>query len=67
MITGYSTSIRSIHDAVAQLNKGAQRIQKDEVIDGLISMTKAVRQAQANITALRISDRLTKSLLDIYG
>ena len=67
MQISYSSSIRGIHDAIALLNKGAVKVNREQYVEGLIDMTRAVRQAQANITALRISDRMTKSLLDIYG
>lgn len=63
----YSTALRGIQDAVRHLKKGADRIHRGEITEGMLEMTRAVRQAQANMTTLRISERLSKSWLDIYG
>ncbi len=60
-------SISGIHNAMALLRLGADKINRDKIPEGIIDMERAVRQAQVNIVALRISDRMTRSLLDIYG
>lgn len=67
MQINYSESIKGLHNAINLLNRGAQRINREEVVEGLVDMTVAVRQAQANIAAIRTSDKMVEALLDIYG
>lgn len=60
-------SINAVRAAVELMNLGAKQVARDEVLEGYMNMNKAVRQAQANITAIRTEDKMVGALLDIYG
>ena len=63
----YINSVNAIHNALALLNKGADKVNRDKIPEGYLDMQRAVRQAQVNINVIRVSDKMAKSLLDIYG
>jgi hypothetical protein len=63
----FVNSVIGLHNAMALLGRGAKRINRDEVIEGFVDMQNAVRQAQANITAIRTEDKMSKTLIDLYA
>ncbi len=63
MFTG---SIQGLRLAIDLLDSGAEKINRDEIVEGYVDMNEAVRAAQANMIAIRAEDRLLGSLLDLY-
>jgi hypothetical protein len=63
----FTTSITGLGNALALLEKGAVRVNKDEWVEGYIDMRLGVHQAQANISAIRTEDKMLGTLLDIFG
>lgn len=60
-------SVNTIRNAMALMDKGAKRINRDEYVEGFLEMNEAVRMARAGVAAIRTEDKMYGALLDIYG
>lgn len=63
----FAASITGLYNATALLERGVERVNRDEIVEGYVDMMEAERLAKANIAAIRTADRLLGSLLDIYA
>ena len=63
----YIQPLNAIQQALALHGRGVYRINRDELVEGLLDMQKAERLVQVNVVAIRSQDSMTQQLLDIYG
>lgn len=49
------------------MKDSADKINRGKIPEGMIEMRRAARQVRTNMLALKISDRMAKSVLDVYG
>ncbi len=63
----FAASITGLYNAASLFERGAERVNRDEIVEGYIDLREAERLAKANLAAVRAADLLLGSLLDIYA
>jgi len=63
----FAASIAGLSNALALLDRGAVRVNKDEVLEGSLDMQEGVRQARENMAAIRTENKMIGTLLDIFA
>lgn len=63
----YDNILVGIHRAFELHARGVKKINRDRIAEGYVDMMLADKSVKANIATTRAQDKMTQSLLDIFG
>lgn len=55
------------HSAIQLLERGTEKIEKNEIASGYVDLSNAERTAKAGTKAIRVENEMYRSLLDIFA